>query len=44
MDEELSRQARRFFAAMLTYGKENQRSMPGKDPRCFPVVNTGSKE
>ncbi len=27
MDEDFSRQTRRFFAAILTYGKGNQRSM-----------------
>ncbi len=45
MDEDFSRQTRRFSAAILTYGKGNRRSMAGKRParRCAAVVNTGSK-
>ncbi len=45
MDEDFSRQTRRFSAAILTYGKGNRRSMAGKRParRRAAVVNTGSK-
>jgi hypothetical protein len=44
MDEDFSRQTRRFSAAILTYGKGNRRSMAGKRPaeRRAAVVNTGS--
>ena len=44
MDEDFSRQTRRFSAAILTYGKGNRRSMAGKRParRRSRVVNTGS--
>ncbi len=31
MDEDFSRQTRRFSAAIPTYGKGNRRSMAGKD-------------
>ena len=45
MDEDFSRQTRRFFAAILTDCKGNQRSVAGKEParRRSTVVNTGSK-
>ncbi len=44
MDEDFSRQTRRFFAAILTDCKGNRRSMAGKRParRRATVVNTGS--
>jgi hypothetical protein len=44
MDEDFSRQTRRFSAAILTYGKGNRRSMAGKRPAILraAVVNTGS--
>jgi hypothetical protein len=44
MDEDFSRQTRRFFAAILTDYKGNRRSMAGKRParRRATVVNTGS--
>jgi hypothetical protein len=44
MDEDFSRQTRRFSAAILTYGKGNRRSMAGKRTarRRAAVVNTGS--
>ena len=44
MDEDLSRQTRRFSAAILTYGKGKRRRMAGKRPlrRRSTVVNTGS--
>ncbi len=46
MPEGFFGQTRPFLQASLPYGKENERSMPGKGParRRFPVVNTGSKE
>ena len=45
MDEDFSRQTRRFSAAILTYGKGKRRRMAGKRPlrRRSTVVNTGSK-
>ena len=44
MDEDFSRQTRRFSAAILTYGKGKRRRMAGKRPlrRRSTVVNTGS--
>ena len=46
MDEDFSRQTRRFSAAILTDCKGKRRSMAGKRPsrRRSTVVNTGSKE
>ena len=45
MDEDFSRQARRFSAAILTDCKGNRRGLTGKRParRRSAVVNTGSK-
>ncbi|WP_304966010.1 hypothetical protein, partial [uncultured Oscillibacter sp.] len=45
MDEDFSRQTRRFSAAILTDCKGNRRGMAGKRParRRTAVVNTGSK-
>ena len=44
MDENFSRQTRRFSAAIVTYGKGNRRSMAGIRParQRATVVNTGS--
>ena len=43
MDEDFSRQSRRFSVVILTYGKENRCSMAGKRParQRSKVVNTG---
>lgn len=44
MGEDLSRQIRRFSAAILTYGCRRRRNMEGKRParRRSTVMNTGA--